>query len=67
MSQKLITEAVKAVPADEVAKAIPATALIGTYFAGISLNDWVLYGSGVLILLQIFFLLKGKLWDNRKK
>lgn len=52
---------------NQALKAAPPAAVVGSYLAGVSLSDWVLYGSGLLILLQIFFLLKSKLWDSRKK
>jgi hypothetical protein len=50
----------------EAAKAVPPVTVVGTHLAGVSLNDWVLYGSALLIVLQIFFLLKKQLWDKKK-
>lgn len=53
-------------PLVEVAKALPPASIVGLQWLGVSLNEWVLLGSGLLILLQIFFLLRDKLWLNRK-
>ena len=53
-------------PLVEVAKALPPASIVGLQWLGVSLNEWVLLGSGLLILLQIFFLLRDKLWLTRK-
>lgn len=51
----------------ETAKATPPTALAGLIILGYTLQDWVLLGSLVLIALQIFFLIKEKLFNKKDK
>lgn len=46
----------------EAAKAAPPAGVIGAKLAGIDLNDVVLYGSALLIALQIFFLLRKEVY-----
>ena len=49
-------------PVTEVAKAAPPASIIGLTLLGIPLDQWVLIGSGLLIALQIFFLLREKVY-----
>lgn len=49
-------------PVMEVAKAAPSVSIIGLTLLGIPLDQWVLIGSGSLIALQIFFLLREKVY-----
>ena len=53
-------------PIVEVVKALPPASAVVLQWLGIPLNQWVLLGSGLLIFLQIFFLLRDKLWLTRK-
>ncbi len=46
----------------EAAKAMPPVATGGLILFGFTLNEWVLLGSGLLIALQIFFLLREKVY-----
>lgn len=51
----------------EALKATPATAVSGLVLFGVPLSEWVLLGSAVLIVLQVFFLLRDKWWRQRGK
>jgi hypothetical protein len=53
-------------PLVEVAKALPPAGIVGLQWLGVPLAEWVQLGAGLLILLQIFFLLRDKLWLTRK-
>lgn len=46
----------------EAAKAIPPVSASAFILAGIPLSEWVLLCSGILILFQLIFLLKEKLY-----
>lgn len=53
----------------EAAKAVPPVGVAGAFLFGIPLSDVVLYASGLLIALQIFFLLRKEVylpWKNKK-
>ena len=53
----------------EAAKAMPPSGVLALHAVGVDLNMLVLYGSGLLIALQIFFLLRKELylpWKNKK-
>lgn len=55
-------------PVMEAAKAAPPASIIGLTLIGVSLDQWVLVGSGLLIALQIFFLIREKVyipWRDR--
>lgn len=57
-------------PIVEAVKATPPGGVIVTHLLGINLNDAILYGSALLIVLQLFFLLRKEVylpWKNRKK
>ena len=47
----------------EAAKGTPPTAVIAATLAGLPMNDIVLYGSALLILLQLVLVIK-KMWDT---
>lgn len=54
----------------EAAKATPPVGVVAAHFYGLNMNDLVLYGSGLLIALQIFFLLKKEVylpWKEKRK
>lgn len=46
----------------EAVKALPPVTTGTLIILGFTLNEWVLLGSGLLIALQIFFLLRDKLY-----
>ena len=53
----------------EAAKALPPSGILAVHAVGIDMNTLVLYGSGLLIALQIFFLIRKEVyipWKNRK-
>jgi len=49
-------------PIIEAAKATPPASVIGLTFFGVSLNEWAVIGSVLLISLQIFFLLRKEVY-----
>ena len=49
----------------ELAKATPPASLAATVVAGVARSDWVFALGGILLLLQIFFLLWDKIWKRR--
>lgn len=49
----------------EVAKAAPAGTVGGLVLFDVPLSDWVLLGSALLILLQLVFLLRDKVWRDK--
>lgn len=46
----------------EAAKATPPASILGLTLAGVPLDQWVIMGSALLIALQIFFLLREKVY-----
>ena len=50
----------------EAVKAIPPVASAGLILFGFTLNEWVLFGSALLIFLQLVFLLRDKLYKPWK-
>ena len=53
---------------EELVKATPADSLSGAVFLGVPLADWVFALGGILLLLQLFFLLRDKVWrDNQRE
>lgn len=50
----------------EVARALPSVATSSLLLGGVPLEHWVVVGSATLILLQIIFLLKEKVYDKWK-
>ena len=50
----------------EAAKAAPAVTVTGLTLFGVALSDWVLLASLVLIIFQLFFLLRDKWYTPRK-
>ena len=53
----------------EAAKALPPITASGLILFGFTLNEWVLFGSAVLIFLQLVFLLRDKLylpWKDKR-
>ncbi len=53
---------------EELVKATPAVSLSGAVFLGVPLADWVFALGGILLLLQLFFLLRDKVWrDNQRE
>jgi len=50
----------------EAAKAAPATTIVGLSFFGYSLGELTAVLAFILIVLQIFFLLKDKVWTPWK-
>lgn len=49
-------------PTLEAVKAIPPTAVISAQWVGITFNDLIMYGSALLIALQLFFLLRREVY-----
>lgn len=49
-------------PLVEAAKAAPPISIVGLQVLGYSLNEWLTMGSLVLIGLQIFFLIREKIY-----
>lgn len=49
---------------EELVKATPAVSLSGAVFLGVPLADWVFAVGGILLLLQLFFLLRDKVWRD---
>ena len=50
---------------EELLKATPAVSLRGAVFLGVPLADWVFALGGILLLLQLFFLLRDKWWRDK--
>lgn len=50
----------------EAAKAAPAVTVTGLTLFGVALSDWVLLASLVLIVFQLFFLIREKWYIPRK-
>lgn len=50
----------------EAVKAAPAVTVTGLTLFGVALADWVLLASLVLIVCQLFFLIRDKVFLNRK-
>ena len=50
----------------EAVKAAPAVTTGGLILFGVPLSDWVLMGSALLIVLQIIFLVRDKIWKPWK-
>lgn len=50
----------------EAVKAAPAVTVTGLTLFGVALSDWVLLASLVLIIFQLFFLLRDKWYTPRK-
>lgn len=50
----------------EAVKAAPAVTVTGLTLFGVALSDWVLLASLVLIVFQLFFLLRDKWYTPRK-
>lgn len=44
----------------ELAKATPPTSILGAAIAGVTLPQLILWGSALLIFLQLFFIIKDK-------
>lgn len=51
--------------AAEVVKASPSVTVSGLVLFGVPLSEWVIIGSAVLVVLQVFFLLRDKWWRDR--
>lgn len=51
----------------ELLKATPPTSLAATVLIGYPLSDWAFALGILLLLLQLYFLLREKLWDKRGK
>lgn len=51
----------------EAAKALPPISASALILFGFTLNEWVLFGSGLLIFLQLVFLLRDKLYTPWKE
>lgn len=51
----------------EAAKALPPISASALILFGFSLNEWVLFGSALLIFLQLVFLLRDKLYKPWKE
>ena len=49
----------------ELLKATPPVSLAATVLMGYPLSDWAFALGILLLLLQIFFLLRDKLWNKR--
>ena len=50
----------------EAAKALPPISASALILFGFTLNEWVLFGSALLIFLQLVFLLRDKLYKPWK-
>lgn len=49
-------------PIVEAVKATPPASILGLTLMGVPLDQWVIMGSALLIALQIFFLLREKVY-----
>lgn len=49
----------------EIVKATPPTSLSAMILMGFPLSDWVFVLGGLLLLLQLYFLLRDKWWRQR--
>ena len=49
----------------EIVKATPPTSLSALILMGYPLSDWVFVLGAVLLVLQLYFLIRDKLWRQR--